>query len=77
MLSGGEKARRAVWDQIRKSLKCQAKSFVGRKEEPENFKGEDSELGLFGNSEQDELGSKDIMWKLVNQSRGEVAKSFN
>ena len=77
MLSRCEKARKAVWNQIKKNLKCQAELLVGCKEGLEHFKVGKSELSLFGNSEQNELGNKEIIWKLVKQFRVEVTKSLN
>ena len=49
-------------DQIKKTLKCHAKFFVGSKEVLEDFRVGESELGLSSNSEQmtwvtDQLGS--------------------
>ena len=61
MLSGGEKPRKADWDQIQKNLKRQAKLFGGSKEVLEDFKVGMSDLGSSGNSEQDELGGKEII----------------
>lgn len=76
VLSRGKRARKANWDQI-KNLKCQTDLFVGSKEGLENFEVGESQLHLSGNSERSELGSKEIIWKLVKQSRVEVTKSLN
>lgn len=73
VLSRGERARKANWDQI-KNLKCRTELCVGSKEVLENFKVGESQLHLSGNSEQSELGSKEIIRKLVKQSRAEVTK---
>lgn len=61
MLSRGEKARKADWDQIKKHLKLKAKLFAESKEVLEDFKVAVSDLGLCGNNEQDELGGKEII----------------
>lgn len=76
VLSRGERARKANWDQI-KNLKCQTELCLGSKEVLENFKVGESQLHLSGNSEQSELGSKEIIRKLVKQSRAVVTKSPN
>lgn len=76
MLSRCEKTRKADWNPI-KNLKCQTELFIGCKEGLEDFKVGKSELSVLGNNEQNELGSKEIIWKLVKQFRVEVTRSLN